>query len=145
MLEYRRVRCLQVLRTRHWELATPTTFKWKVSLKLCAAGSQNIPELDENYVVIQRLLGEGLRQCQKCHGEPLSLDNIGRACAPMRIGLGKGVRRKRRPKTQKRRPLVKKRRRSSRTIRVEQGDVAQKPLSHTQFKGSINNDSHCVS
>ena len=27
MLEYRRVRRLQALRTRHWELATPTTFK----------------------------------------------------------------------------------------------------------------------
>ena len=88
MLEYRR-RCLRALRAKRWKKAGPRSSRQpssQESLELRSARSQTLPELDENCIVNLKLLGEGLRQCQKCHAGPLSLDDICKT--PMRIGLG---------------------------------------------------------
>ena len=78
MLEYRR-RCLRALRAKRWKKAGPRSSQQpssQESLELRSARSQTLPELEENYIVNLKLLGEGLRQCQKCHAGPLSLDDI---------------------------------------------------------------------
>ena len=78
MLEYRR-RCLRALRAKSWKKAGPRSSQQpssRESLELRSARSQTLPELDENYIVNLKLLGEGLTQCQKCHAGPLSLDDI---------------------------------------------------------------------
>ena len=88
MLEYRR-RCLRALRAKRWKKTGPRSSQQPSSqenLELRSARSQTLPELNENYIVNLKLLGEGLRQCQKCHAGPLSLDDICKT--PMRIGLG---------------------------------------------------------
>ena len=80
---------MRALRTKRWKKAGPRSSQQpssQESLELRSARSQTLPELDENYIVNLKLLGEGLRQCQKCHGGPLSLDDICKT--PMRIRLG---------------------------------------------------------
>ena len=77
MLEYRR-KCLRALGAKHCKKAAPGSSQQpssRGSLEFHSARSQTLPELDKNYIVNLKLLGEGLRQCQKCYAGPLSLND----------------------------------------------------------------------